>query len=426
MKFDTLAVQAGHDPAKNRNAISVPIYQTTAFSFDDVEFAADLFDLKVAGDIYTRISNPTTQVLEERLAALEGGVGALCVSSGQSASLLAITNIAKAGDEVVASENIYGGTVNLLGVTLEKLGIKVHFVSGNDPKDFEKEINDKTVCVFAEALANPQISVADIEGLANVAHKHNIPLIIDGTVSTPYLLRPFEFGADIVVHSLTKYIASHGNAMGGAIIDSGNFDWYCSDKFKCITDKDPSYHGLSYTETFGKAAYIVKARAQLLRDMGCCISPFNAYLTLLGVETLPVRMKRHCESALAVAEFLSKHPAVKSVRYPKLKGDKYFETAEKYLPKGASSLLSFDLKGDRAFTTRFIENLKLLIHATNIGDTKTIITYPALTTHRQLTAEQLEECGITESSLRISVGLEDVEDIIEDIRQALEKATLNT
>ena len=426
MKFDTLAVQAGHDPAKNRNAISVPIYQTTAFSFDDVDFAADLFDLKVAGDIYTRISNPTTQVLEERLAALEGGVGALCVSSGQSASLLAITNIAKAGDEVVASENIYGGTVNLFGVTLEKLGIKIHFISGNDPKDFEKEINDKTVCVFAEALANPQISVADIEGLANVAHKHNIPLIIDGTVSTPYLLRPFEFGADIVVHSLTKYIASHGNAMGGAIIDSGNFDWYCSDKFKCITDKDPSYHGLSYTETFGKAAYIVKARAQLLRDMGCCISPFNAYLTLLGVETLPVRMKRHCESALAVAEFLNKHPAVKSVRYPKLKGDKYFETAEKYLPKGAASLLSFDLNGDRAFTTRFIENLKLLIHATNIGDTKTIITYPALTTHRQLTAEQLEECGITESSLRISVGLEDVEDIIEDISQALEKATLNT
>ena len=426
MKFDTLAVQAGHDPAKNRNAISVPIYQTTAFSFDDVDFAADLFDLKVAGDIYTRISNPTTQVLEERLAALEGGVGALCVSSGQSASLLAITNIAKAGDEVVASENIYGGTVNLFGVTLEKLGIKIHFVSGNDPKDFEKEINDKTVCVFAEALANPQISVADIEGLANVARKHNIPLIIDGTVSTPYLLRPFEFGADIVVHSLTKYIASHGNAMGGAIIDSGNFDWYCSDKFKCITDKDPSYHGLSYTETFGKAAYIVKARAQLLRDMGCCISPFNAYLTLLGVETLPVRMKRHCESALAVAEFLNKHPAVKSVRYPKLKGDKYFETAEKYLPKGAASLLSFDLNGDRAFTTRFIENLKLLIHATNIGDTKTIITYPALTTHRQLTAEQLEECGITESSLRISVGLEDVEDIIEDISQALEKATLNT
>lgn len=426
MKFDTLAVQAGHDPAKNRNAISVPIYQTTAFSFDDVDFAADLFDLKVAGDIYTRISNPTTQVLEERLAALEGGVGALCVSSGQSASLLAITNIAKAGDEVVASENIYGGTVNLFGVTLEKLGIKIHFVSGNDPKDFEKKINDKTVCVFAEALANPQISVADIEGLANVAHKHNIPLIIDGTVSTPYLLRPFEFGADIVVHSLTKYIASHGNAMGGAIIDSGNFDWYCSDKFKCITDKDPSYHGLSYTETFGKAAYIVKARAQLLRDMGCCISPFNAYLTLLGVETLPVRMKRHCESALAVAEFLNKHPAVKSVRYPKLKGDKYFETAEKYLPKGAASLLSFDLNGDRAFTTRFIENLKLLIHATNIGDTKTIITYPALTTHRQLTAEQLEECGITESSLRISVGLEDVEDIIEDISQALEKATLNT
>ncbi len=426
MKFDTIAVQLGHNASDNRNAISVPIYQTTAYNFDDVQYAADLFDLKVVGDIYTRISNPTTQVLEERLAALEGGVGALCVSSGQSASLLSVLNIAKAGDGIVASQNIYGGTVNLLGITLEKMGIKVKFVAGVNPEDFEKEINEKTACVFAEALSNPQISVADIEGLAKVAHKHKLPLIIDNTVATPYLLKPFDYGADIVVTSTTKYIASHGNAMGGAIIDSGNFDWSCSDKFKCITDKDPSYHGVSYTEMFGKMAYIIKARAQLLRDIGCTMSPFNAYLTLIGLETLSLRMQRHCESAMKIAKFLQNHPAVKSVCYPGLKGDKYYELAQKYLPKGASSLLSFTIDGDRAVATKFIENLKLLIHATNIGDTRTIVTYPALTTHRQLTAKQLDECGISESFIRLSIGLEDVEDITEDINQALEKAISRT
>lgn len=422
MKFDTIALHEGHNPSDNRNSISVPIYQTTAYSFDDVKYAADLFDLKVAGDIYTRISNPTTQVLEERLAALEGGVGALCVSSGQSASLIAVMNIAKAGDEVVASENIYGGTVNLLGITLAKMGVKTRFVSSQNPEDFQKEINEKTVCIFAEALANPQISVADIEGLAKVAHRNNLPLIIDNTVSTPYLLKPFEFGADIVVLSMTKYIASHGDAMGGVIVDSGNFDWYCSDKFKCITDNDPSYHGLSYTEAFGKMAYIIKARAQLLRDFGCCISPLNSYLTLLGLETLSLRMQKHCENAIKVAKFLQSHPAVKHVCYPGLEGDKYYELAQKYLPKGASSLLSFVIDGDRTVATKFIENLKILIHATNIGDTRTIVTYPALTTHRQLTKEQLEECGISESFIRLSIGIEDVEDIIEDINQALTAA----
>lgn len=422
MKFDTILVQGAHDAAKNRNAISVPIYQTSAYSFDDVEYAAGLFDLNTPGDIYTRISNPTTQVLEERLAMLEGGVGALCVSSGQSASLLAILNITRSGQEIVASENLYGGTVNLLGVTLEKMGIKVNFIASDKIEDYEKQINEKTTCIFAEALTNPSISIADIEALANLAHKHNLPLIIDGTVSTPYLLKPIEFGADIVIHSTTKYIASHGSSMGGAIIDSGNFDWNCSDKFKCITDKDPSYHGLSYTEAFGKAAYIVKARAHLLRDIGCCISPFNSYLTLQGLETLSLRMQRHSDSALKVAEFLSTHPAVKEVKYPGLKNDKYYELAQKYMPKGASSLLSFVVNGDRAVTTKFIENLKMLIHATNIGDTRTIITYPALTTHRQLSAEQLEECGISESFIRLSVGLEDVDDVIEDLDQALNKA----
>ncbi len=426
MNFDTIAVQGGHDASKNRNSISVPIYQTTAYSFDTVEYAADLFDLKCGGDIYTRISNPTTQVLEERLAMLEGGVGALCVSSGQSASLIAVLNIAKAGDEIVASENIYGGTLNLLGMTLDKMGIKTKFIASENPADYENAITEKTVCIFAEALTNPNISIADIEQLAKIAHSHNLPLIIDGTVATPYLLRPIEFGADIVVHSMTKYIGSHGNSMGGVIIDSGNFDWNCSDKFKCLTDKDPSYHGLSYTETFGKSAYILKARAQLLRDLGCCISPFNSYLILQGLETLPLRMQRHSDSALKVAEFLAKHPAIQEVKYPGLVADKYYSLAQKYMPKGASSLLSFVIKGDRAVATKFIENLNLLIHATNIGDTKTIVTYPALTTHRQLSKEQLEECGISESFIRLSIGLEDVEDIVDDLNQALNKATSHT
>lgn len=422
MKFDTILVQGGHNPSENRNAIAVPIYQTTAYNFNDVQFAADLFDLKVGGDIYTRISNPTTQVLEERMAMAEGGVGALCVSSGQSASLIAILNIAKSGDEIVASENLYGGTINLLGITLEKMGIKTRFVASQNPEDFQKEINAKTACIFAEALTNPSIAIADIEGLAKVAHKNKLPLIIDNTVATPYLLNPIKFGADIVVHSTTKYITGHGNAMGGVIVDSGNFDWYCSDKFKCITDKDPSYHGLSYTEAFGKAAYIVKARAQLLRDLGCCQSPINSYLTIIGLETLSLRMQKHSDNALKVAKYLQNHKFVKSVCYPALEDNQYYELAKKYLPKGASSLLSFVIDGDRAVATKFLENVKMLIHATNIGDVRTIVTYPALTTHRQLSAEQLEECGINESFIRLSVGIEDADDIIADIDQALEKA----
>lgn len=352
----------------------------------------------------------------------EGGVGALCVSSGQSASLIAVLNIAKAGDEIVASENLYGGTMNLLGITLEKMGIKTRFVSSQNPEDFQKEINEKTACIFAEALTNPSIAIADIEGLAKVAHRNNLPLIIDNTVATPYLLNPIKFGADIIVHSTTKYIVGHGNAMGGVIVDSGNFDWNCSDKFKCITDKDPSYHGLSYTETFGKAAYIVKARAQLLRDLGCCQSPINSYLTIVGLETLSLRMQKHSDNALKVAKYLQNHKFVKSVCYPALEGNQYYDLAKKYLPKGASSLLSFVIDGDRAVATKFLENVKMLIHATNIGDVRTIVTYPALTTHRQLTAEQLEECGISESFIRLSVGIEDADDIIADIDQALEKA----
>ena len=419
MKFDTICVQGSHTPAENRNTPPVPIYQTTAFSFDTVQYAADLFDLKASGDIYTRLSNPTTQVLEERLAGIEGGVGALCVSSGQSASTIALLNILKAGDEVVASTNMYGGTINLINVTLQKMGIIVHLVSSDKAEDFEKLINEKTKCIFAEVLNNPSLSVLDIEALANIAHKHGLPLIVDNTIPSPYLCQPIKYGADIVVHSLTKYICGHGTCMGGVIVDSGNFDWVKSRKFPELTEPDESYHGIKYVESFGKSAYIVKARAQMIRDLGCCLSPFNSFMIMQGLETLSLRMERVSSTALKVAKYLQNHKNVTWVKYPKLEGDKYFELAEKYLPKGASSIISFGIKGGREAGTKFIENVKLLIHATNIGDSRSIITYPALTTHRQLTAEQMEECGIGEDFMRLSVGLEDVDDIIADLDNAL-------
>ncbi len=419
MKFDTICVQGSHKPENNKNTPPVPIYQTTAFSFESVQYSADLFDLKTEGDIYTRLSNPTTQVLEERLAALEGGVGALCVSSGQSASTIALLNILKAGDEIVASTNMYGGTVNLIDVTLKKLGIKVNLVNSEETEDFEKCINEKTKCIFAEVLNNPSLKVLDIEKLANLAHKYSIPLIVDNTIPSPYLCQPIKYGADIIIHSLTKYVCGHGTCMGGVIIDSGNFDWTKSGKFPELTEPDESYHGIKYVENFGKSAYIVKARAQLIRDLGCCISPFNSFLILQGLETLSLRMEKVSKTALKVAEFLKNHKNVTWVNYPKLKGDKYYDLAEKYLPKGASSIVSFGIKGGREQGTKFIENVKLLIHATNIGDSRSIITYPALTTHRQLTSEQMQECGIGEDFMRISVGLEDVEDIIADLENAL-------
>lgn len=419
MKFDTILVQGAHKAKDNRHCIPVPIYQTTAFDFDNVQYAADLFDLKTAGDIYTRISNPTTQVLEERLAALEGGVGALCVSSGQSASLIAVLNLAKSGDEVVASSTLYGGTFNLLGVTLEKLGIKTIFVESEDPDAYEKAINDRTKCIFTEMVGNPKLNITDIEPLAGVAHRHGIPLIVDNTVPSPYLCKPFDFGADIVVHSLTKYVSGHGNSMGGAIVDSGKFNWVKSGKFPDLVNPDPSYHGLSYTETFKEAAFIVKARGQLLRDLGSCMSPFNAYLTLLGLETLHLRMQRVSDTALKVAKYLQSHPKIAWVNYPGLEGGEYYELSKKYLPKGASSIIAFGVKGGREAGIRFIEKVKLLIHATNIGDSRSIITYPCLTTHRQLNDEQLRACGISDDFMRLSVGLEDYEDIIEDVNQAL-------
>ncbi len=419
MKFDTICVQGAHKPAENRNTPPVPIYQTTAFSFDSVQYAADLFDLKASGDIYTRLSNPTTNTLEERLAMLEGGVGALAVSSGQSASLIAVLNIAKSGDEIVASTNMYGGTVNLMNVTLRKMGIETKFVSSDKAEDFEAQITDKTRCIFVEMLNNPSLKIADVENIAKVAHAHNIPLIVDNTITTPYLCRPIEFGADIVVHSLTKYICGHGTSMGGVIVDSGNFDWTKSGKFPELTEPDESYHGTKYVEAFGKMAYIVKARAQMIRDLGTCISPMNSFLIIQGLETLSLRMERLSQTALKVAKFLENHPAVAWVNYPMLENSDYHKLALKYMPKGCSSIVSFGIKNGKSAGVKFIEHLTLPIHATNIGDSRTIITYPALTTHRQLTDEQMKECGIGTDFMRLSVGLEDVDDILQDLDNAL-------
>ena len=416
MKFETLAVGGFIDLKKQNNAVSTPIYANTAYSFDSVQHAVDLFDLKVAGDIYTRISNPSWDMVEKRLAALEGGVGALITSSGQAAVLITMLNLAEAGDEIVTTDKIYGGTYNLFSKTFKQMGIKFVFVNSDNLEDYEKAITEKTKCIYTETLGNPSIKVADIEGLAKIAHKHGIPLVVDNTVPTPYLCRPIDFGADIVVHSTTKYLSGHGNAMGGAIIDSGKFDWSQNDKFKMFTTPDESYHGVIYNKVFGEAAFIVKARTHLMRDLGCCQSPFNAYLTQLGIETLHVRMDRHCENALKLAEYLEKHPHINFVNYPLLKSSPDYELAQKYLKKGGSSLIGFGVDGDG---TKFIEALKLFVHATNLGDVHSVITYPAGTTHRQLSEEQKIKAGITNDFMRASVGLENIDDIIEDIDNAI-------
>lgn len=420
MKFDTKLLHAGYDPKEHNMSINVPIYPTTAFDFGDVQRGADLFDLKCEGDIYTRLSNPTNNILEARLAELEGGIGALCFSSGQAATTASILNITSSGQEIVASSTLYGGTCNLFSSTFKKLGIEVKFASSDKPEDFEKLINNKTRCIFIELLSNPALNIIDIEALANVAHKHKIPLIVDNTIPTPYLCNPIKWGADIVVHSTTKYLSGHGNAMGGAIIDSGNFDWNSSDKFSELTQPDESYHGIIYTESFGKSAYIVKARAQILRDMGSCPSPFNSYLTISGMETLNLRMQRHCDSALKVAQYLENNPSINWVNYPMLKSNKYYNMAQKYTPKGCSSIVGFGLKGGAKAGTKFIEALQIPIFTTNIGDARSIITYPYITTHRQLTVEQLKACGVSDDSMRLSVGLEDIDDIIQDLEQAIE------
>ncbi len=419
MKFETLAVRGFIDLQKQNHAVSTPIYANTAYSFDSVQHAVDLFDLKVPGDIYTRLSNPSWDIVEKRIAALEGGVGALLTSSGQSAILITMLNFAGAGDEIITSDKIYGGTYNLFSKTFKQIGIDVKFITSDNLEDYENAITDKTKCIFIETLGNPSIKVADIEALAKISHKHGIPLVVDNTVPTPYLCKPIDFGADIVVHSTTKYLSGHGNAMGGVIVDSGKFDWAQNDKFKMFTTPDDSYHGVIYNKVFGEAAFIVKARTHLIRDLGCCQSPFNAYLTQLGLETLHVRMDRHCENALKLAQHLEKHPYINFVNYPLLKNSKDYDLAQKYLKNGASSLIGFGVNGDG---TKFIEALKLFIHATNLGDVRSIITYPAGSTHRQLSEEQKLKAGITNDFMRASIGLENIDDIIEDIENAIKIA----
>ena len=419
MNFDTKLLHAGFNPKEHNMSINVPIYPTTAFDFGDVQRGADLFDLKTAGDIYTRLSNPTNNILENRISELEGGLGALSFSSGQAATTAAILNITSSGDEIVAASTLYGGTCNLFPTTFKNLGINVNLAKGVVIKDFEKEITPKTRCIFMELLSNPALNIIDIEALASLAHKYSIPLIVDNTIPTPYLCRPFEWGADIIVHSTTKYLSGHGNAMGGVIVDSGNFDWEEAGKFSELTTPDESYHGIIYTKEFKKCAYIVKARAQILRDMGSCPSPFNSYLTISGLETLSLRMQRHSDSALKVARWLQDNKNIAWVNYPKLEDNKYFELSKKYCPLGASSIIGFGIKGGAKAGVKFIESLKIPIFTTNIGDTRSIITYPYITTHRQLNEEQMKACGISDDFMRLSVGLEDVDDLINDLDCAI-------
>lgn len=425
MKFNTIALHGGQKADSTTHSRALPIYQTSAYTFDSTQHAANLFGLKEAGNIYTRLGNPTTEVLEKRMAQLEGGVGALAVSSGAAAITYAILTIAKSGDEIVSSTALYGGTHNFFAHTLERFGIKTIFVNSEAPADYDAAITDKTKLIFAETVGNPKLGVLDIENLAKVAHKHNIPLIVDNTIPTPYLLRPIEFGADIVVHSATKFLGGHGTSLGGIIVDSGNFDWAKSGKFPEFSEPDPSYNGIKYSETFGNAAFIAKARTQLLRDTGACISPFNSFLIIQGIETLHLRMQEHSKNALEVAKFLEENENVSWVNYPGLKSNPNYELAQQYLPKGQSAIIGFGIKGGKISAKeagiKFIESLRLLSHLANIGDAKSLVIHPASTTHSQLNEKDLLESGVSDDFIRLSIGIEDIEDIKEDIKQALAK-----
>ncbi len=423
-RLATKAIHGGQQPDPTTLSRAVPIYQTSSFVFNDSEHAANLFNLTEAGYVYTRIINPTTDVFEQRVAALEGGVGALGVSSGQSATAFAIINIASAGNEIVSSSSLYGGTYNLFSATLSKLGITVKFVNPDDPENFRKAITSKTKAIYAESVGNPKGDVLDIEAIANIAHENQIPLIVDNTVPSPYLLRPIEFGADIVVHSATKFIGGHGTTIGGVIVDSGKFDWKKSGKFPELTEPDPSYHGLVYTEAAGEAAYITKARVQLLRDLGSALSPFNSFLLLQGLETLHLRLQRHSENALKTAEFLDKHELVDWVSYPGLKSHPSYTKAQKYLPNGQGAILTFGVKGGKEAAKKLIDSVQLFSHLANIGDSKSLIIHPASTTHQQLTDDEQREAGVTPELIRLSIGTEAIEDILEDLDNAL-KASQN-
>ena len=417
-RFDTIAVHGGQVPDPATTARAVPIYQTTSYVFHNTEHAANLFALKEFGNIYTRIMNPTTDVFEKRMAELEGGVGALALAAGQTAEAFAILNIAGAGDEIVSANSLYGGTYALFHNTFAEIGIKVHFVEPDNPDNFRRAINEKTKALYVETIGNPKLDVPDIEKIAQVAHEHGIPLIVDNTFATPYLCRPIEWGADIVVHSATKWIGGHGTSIGGVIVDSGKFDWAASGKFPRLVEPDPAYHGVSYTQALGPLAYIVRARVRLLRDVGGPLSPFNAFLFLQGLETLHLRMQRHVENARAVAEYLHQHDNVAWVSYPGLPSHPSYELAKKYLPKGPGSVLTFGIKGGRDAALKFIDSLKLFSLLANVGDAKSLVIHPSTTTHQQLTPEEQREAGVSEDMIRLSIGIEDKEDIIEDLEQA--------
>ncbi|TRZ50400.1 homocysteine synthase [bacterium] len=422
LKIETLALHGGQEPDPTTGSRAVPIYQTSSYQFKNTEHAANLFGLREFGNIYTRLMNPTTDVFEKRIAALDGGVGALALSSGQSASTLALLNIAQAGDEIVSADNLYGGTYNLFHYTFPRLGVKVKFVKSNDLEAFQKAITSKTKAIYAESIGNPKLDIADLEGISKVAHKNGIPFVLDNTVS-PYLLRPFDFGVDIIVYSATKFIGGHGTSIGGVIVDSGKFDWD-NGKFPLISDPDPSYHGLDFIEALkplGNIAYIIKARVTLLRDLGPAVSPFNSFLFLQGLETLHLRLPRHSENALAVAKFLKRHPRVNWVNYPGLDDSPEKDKVKKYLPKGAGAILGFGIKGGLEAGKKFIDSLQLISHLANVGDAKSLAIHPATTTHQQLSSEEQLATGVTPDFIRLSIGIEHIDDIIADIEQALTK-----
>jgi O-acetylhomoserine (thiol)-lyase len=421
-RLETIAVHGGLQPDSATGARAVPIYQSTAYKFENTEHAANLFALKEQGYIYTRIHNPTVTVFEERVAQLEGGIGSLAVASGAAAITMAILNIAGAGDEIVSASTLYGGTYNLFANTLPKYGIKTHFVDPSNPENFRAAITPKTKAIFAETIGNPSLHVLDIEAVADIAHEAGIPLIVDNTFATPYLCRPIEHGADIVIHSATKWLLGNGTTLGGIIVDGGKFDWN-SPKFPDFITPDPSYHNLVYAEALGPAAYIVKARVQLLRDLGPAISPFNAFQLNLGLETLHVRMKEHIANTRKVVEYLNNHPAVEWVLYPEHDAHPDKHLTKKYLPKGAGAIVVFGIKGGREAGTKLINHVKLWSHVANVGDAKSLIIHPASTTHQQLSAEDLKASGVTEDLIRLSVGIENVDDLIEDLEQAIEAAT---
>jgi O-acetylhomoserine (thiol)-lyase len=417
MGFSTRSLHAGHTPDKATNSRAVPIYQTTSYVFDDSAHAAELFALQKSGNIYTRMMNPTTDVFEQRVASLEGGAAALATASGLAAQFLALSSLAGQGEEIVASSTLYGGTYTQLDVSFRRFGIETKFVEPDDPENFRKAITSKTRAIYGETIANPRMNVLDIAKVAAIAHEAGVPLVIDNTMASPYLCRPIEHGADIVLHSATKFLGGHGTSIGGIIVDSGKFPW--GDKFPAITQPSPGYHGMVFSETFGNLAYIIKVRVEGLRDFGPCISPFNSFLFLQGIESLKFRMEQHSRNALQVTEWLSAHPAVSWVKYPGLKSSPYNQLAQKYLPRGQGSLATFGIKGGLDAGRKLIDNVKVFSHLANLGDSKSLIIHPASTTHQQLSDEQQLEAGVSKDLIRISVGVEDVEDILWDLEQAI-------